>query len=777
MIFKINILIHSLHFMLLYNVVSFAQNSFVREMGINLSLQSQYLSQLEEDADGSIHLLYANPNEVEKLNFIKLNEMGVVLNVFTTEIDHDNWASNKYEKKGDFQLSSCYGVTYLENPRTALVVLNSEQEIHWAKQLGLQAVRQDFAGFTNSGKVYCSFYLESNTISENKLGLANFDQQNGNQNWGFYYERLDTPIPNEVQSYIVIDIESFSDNSILVLVKNYHKAAGISGVGNLKEGYGLLHINENGMIIKSIGIDESIFLYDVDIDSDDNLYLGAKIKEENDIFERNPEGIIVKMDKALNVIWKKKLIIDNFSSRNMSIKAKPFGSIIFSHVSHGDLPVITGEITSTGELLWYKGYSFYDPLISIGNDNSIYFTSKKKYYENGTFDYGFIIAKTLPSGEIESCPQFDACLTLEDMELEFEEWQWSREDAPPLPDLPVTLDTAYFSSTPYCGTPTPPRADFVLPDTLCQYECVQPDSVKNRLAHYIEWHIKGPQVDTIIADTSFNWCFELPGHYDISQEVWLLGCSEMYAQSVVVLAEDLEASLGQDRTICTPAPYELAVTAVRPLTQTQWSNGEETMSIEVDTSGSYAVTVTDGYCMDTVGVDLQFLEELITAEPLVLPPDTLICYDFLPYVLRPESPYATLFNLNGSTGLFPEFTLSQPGRYRVGFDLEGCPIERSFLFETTSCDIPIFIPNAFSPNDDGINDLVFPQGQNFEGEKLQIFDRWGGLLYQTKEAPFSWDGFSNGKALNTGVYLLVFTYFNQLNLKEEVKSQEVLLLR
>lgn len=61
----------------------------------------------------------------------------------------------------------------------------------------------------------------------------------------------------------------------------------------------------------------------------------------------------------------------------------------------------------------------------------------------------------------------------------------------------------------------------------------------------------------------------------------------------------------------------------------------------------------------------------------------------------------------------------------------------------------IYIPNSFSPNGDGINDRFTVEGLNF-GEldfSMEIFDRWGKLLYVTKNPNVGWDGTANGKEI------------------------------
>ncbi len=58
----------------------------------------------------------------------------------------------------------------------------------------------------------------------------------------------------------------------------------------------------------------------------------------------------------------------------------------------------------------------------------------------------------------------------------------------------------------------------------------------------------------------------------------------------------------------------------------------------------------------------------------------------------------------------------------------------------------IFVPNAFSPNNDGLNDVFIPLMFNVkeEGYLMQIYDRWGNLIFETTDIYKSWDGRANG---------------------------------
>jgi gliding motility-associated-like protein len=73
-------------------------------------------------------------------------------------------------------------------------------------------------------------------------------------------------------------------------------------------------------------------------------------------------------------------------------------------------------------------------------------------------------------------------------------------------------------------------------------------------------------------------------------------------------------------------------------------------------------------------------------------------------------------------------------------------------------DYAIYIPNAFTPNGDGLNELFFPQGIGINPDKysMYIFDLWGNMIYQTTTWPGGWDGTVQGSSkvcqIDTYVY-------------------------
>jgi len=63
-----------------------------------------------------------------------------------------------------------------------------------------------------------------------------------------------------------------------------------------------------------------------------------------------------------------------------------------------------------------------------------------------------------------------------------------------------------------------------------------------------------------------------------------------------------------------------------------------------------------------------------------------------------------------------------------------------------------FIPDIFSPNGDGVNDILFVRSSEVEELNFRVFDRWGKMVFESSSVDQGWDGTFKGKNLEAGVY-------------------------
>ncbi|MER3498527.1 MAG: PKD domain-containing protein, partial [Chitinophagaceae bacterium] len=68
----------------------------------------------------------------------------------------------------------------------------------------------------------------------------------------------------------------------------------------------------------------------------------------------------------------------------------------------------------------------------------------------------------------------------------------------------------------------------------------------------------------------------------------------------------------------------------------------------------------------------------------------------------------------------------------------------------------IYVPSAFTPNNDGLNDLLLPKYAGMKELKFfKVFNRWGQQVFYTTDMSKGWDGMLNGKPQPTGSYVWV----------------------
>jgi len=88
----------------------------------------------------------------------------------------------------------------------------------------------------------------------------------------------------------------------------------------------------------------------------------------------------------------------------------------------------------------------------------------------------------------------------------------------------------------------------------------------------------------------------------------------------------------------------------------------------------------------------------------------------------------------------------------------------------------MYIPNIFTPNDDGKNDLFTVYGTGFNKIEISIFDRWGAKLYTTTDIAKGWDGTFKGVLSKEDTYVYKVN-FTTLDGKKHTKTGHVTLLK
>jgi gliding motility-associated-like protein len=105
----------------------------------------------------------------------------------------------------------------------------------------------------------------------------------------------------------------------------------------------------------------------------------------------------------------------------------------------------------------------------------------------------------------------------------------------------------------------------------------------------------------------------------------------------------------------------------------------------------------------------------------------------------------------------------------------GCLASDDICIELTE-EFTVYIPNTFSPNGDGKNELFLVYGENISDISMEIYNRWGVLLFQSDDVTQGWDGRYKDSFCPVGVYTYVVRYTG-LDRKKYLKTGNVNIIK
>jgi gliding motility-associated-like protein len=210
--------------------------------------------------------------------------------------------------------------------------------------------------------------------------------------------------------------------------------------------------------------------------------------------------------------------------------------------------------------------------------------------------------------------------------------------------------------------------------------------------------------------------------------------------------------------------------------QLMWQDGSSGATYIATQSQLYSLVVSN----DCGNVSDEVLVTIDTQVPVVeLGADQKLCTGQSLTLNADQEFFSSYLWSTGSTQ--PSIVITQPDLYAVTVMTDGYEVtDEVVIDEDPECheDGGIYIPNVFSPNGDGVNDewVVSISDVNISGVQCRIFDRWGELMFETKQLPVAWDGTFRNKNVNPGVYVSIILFQLQ-NGESEIHSGDITLIR
>jgi len=212
-------------------------------------------------------------------------------------------------------------------------------------------------------------------------------------------------------------------------------------------------------------------------------------------------------------------------------------------------------------------------------------------------------------------------------------------------------------------------------------------------------------------------------------------------------------------------PGEIGSLVAGSTSPVMWSTGENALEITVTQPGLYTATATNEAECSTqktvfvVGLNLPRINPI---------EDAFKCQDEEFISVRVESSNdADLIWSDGSTG--GTVRLATLGPFSVELENECGTTRREFQVFEQECFDLFFLPNAFTPDGDGLNDLFKPQIDEHLSYEMLIFNRHGEVVFETKDPQKGWNGsFRNAEYYcPSGVYAVRYSVdFGDNNIQE-----------
>lgn len=228
------------------------------------------------------------------------------------------------------------------------------------------------------------------------------------------------------------------------------------------------------------------------------------------------------------------------------------------------------------------------------------------------------------------------------------------------------------------------------------------------------------------------------------------GCVNTSAPVTVSFNTGITVDINASKTIACQGDVIYLSTA-QNYNNIEWSNGDSGIQIGVTQGGPYSVIVTsNGGCIARDTISLTFLPK-----PFVDAGDHVVSDCVNPIELNGTGEGIPLWSpsagLNDTTNFTIKALPEQTTIYYLTVNNGTCSAKDSVIV-TAECSA-IYIPTAFTPNNDGLNDVFKAVGRDVEQFTLWVFNRWGEKIFETTNLNIGWDGYYKGVPAPVGLYI------------------------
>ncbi|MBL7984913.1 MAG: gliding motility-associated C-terminal domain-containing protein, partial [Flavobacteriales bacterium] len=289
-------------------------------------------------------------------------------------------------------------------------------------------------------------------------------------------------------------------------------------------------------------------------------------------------------------------------------------------------------------------------------------------------------------------------------------------------------------------------------------------------ADHFVWSSNGSFSDTLNLDPSDSTALLAPivgGTYYVQAST---PGSCIAVDQVQVSASLQNIAITPDSAICLAETATLGLTGVDPGSTIVWGpegsgiingQGSPTLLVQPSASQEYTVQVTsptgcvwNGSATISVSDIPAALVSATVDQPIVAPGTTV------QLSAQPTDGYSFMWTpantVSNASIAAPTAFVAQSTTFIVSISDGICTRDASVSVEVRelNCGEPdIYVPDAFTPNGDGNNDVLFVRGRWITAFEFKLFDRWGSLVFETTDQRAGWDGSYKGEPVDPAVFV------------------------
>ena len=201
------------------------------------------------------------------------------------------------------------------------------------------------------------------------------------------------------------------------------------------------------------------------------------------------------------------------------------------------------------------------------------------------------------------------------------------------------------------------------------------------------------------------------------------------------------------------------------------------------------LAVTNGVCTDTSAADILLDNELISK--FIVTPSLQLCPEDAAQFIDSSTGKIVSWYWTFGDGTTSIFQTPLPKNYPLPASRDGRIYPASLIvkndigcFDTSQTQLKVFyscyiaVPSAFTPNGDGLNDYLYPLNA-FKADNLEfrVYNRWGQMVFETKDWTKKWNGTINGSAQAAGTYVWMLHYTDHDSGKQFALKGTTVLIR